>query len=239
MKLGILEKVQVTVFSSTYGSISLGRGGQKHLEKWSSAFSCTATAVCHFAKAKAPTPQGIHHPSQRGSKQMLRGFRFLFCCSGIPAAHCSGNTALFSNREDGPAYIPITQLSYGLMKIMNPGHGEGTGCGCASRGGVQVASPLCRGAKGQETCGAKGAEEKVVSPDSVFLMTCISKRKARGYRKWLSLTAPGECGKPAYLSVLSWLAGAMLNRSNGLRMGSRMQSSLRAFNQDLSFFFPY
>ena len=69
------------------------------------------------------------------------------------------------------------------MKIMNPGHAEGTGCGCASRGGVQVASPLSRGAKGQETCGAKGAEEKVVSLDSVFLMTCISKRKARGYRK--------------------------------------------------------
>lgn len=69
------------------------------------------------------------------------------------------------------------------MKIMNPGHGEGTGCGCASRASVQVASPLSRGAKGQETCGAKGAEEKVVSPDSVFLMTCISKRKARGYRK--------------------------------------------------------
>lgn len=176
---------------------------------------------------------------KEAASTMLRGFRFLFCCSGIPAAHCSGNTALFSNREDGPAYIPITQLSYGLMKIMNPGHGEGTGCGCASRDGVQVASPLCRGAKGQETCGAKGAEEKVVSPDSVFLMTCISKRKARGYRKWLSLTAPGKCGKPAYLSVLSWLAGAMLNRSNGLRMGSRMQSSLRAFNQDLSFFFPY
>lgn len=56
-------------FLALNGSISLGRGGQKHLEKWSSAFSCTATAVCHFAKAKAPTPQGIHHPSQRGSKR--------------------------------------------------------------------------------------------------------------------------------------------------------------------------
>lgn len=82
-----------------------------------------------------------------------------------------------------PKYIPTTQLSYGTMKIMNPGHGECTGCDCASRASVQVASLLSRGAKGQETCGAKGAEEKVVSPDSVFLMTCISKRKARGYRK--------------------------------------------------------
>lgn len=66
---------------------------------------------------------------------------------------------------------------------MNPRHGEGTGCGCASRTGVQVASHPSRGAKGQETCGARGAEEKVVGLDSVFLMTCTSKRKARGYRK--------------------------------------------------------
>lgn len=121
---------------------------------------------------------------------------------------------------------------------MNPGQGEGTGRGCAGRAGAQVAIPLSRGAKGQETCGARGAEEKVVSPDSVFLMTGISKRKAGGYRKRLSLTAPGERGEPPYLSLLSWLAGAMLRRSNGLRKGSRMQSPLTAFNQDPSFFSP-
>lgn len=69
------------------------------------------------------------------------------------------------------------------MKIMNPGHGEGTGCRCDPRAGVQVASPLGRGARGQETCGTPGAEEKVVSPDSAFLMTYMSKRKAGGFGK--------------------------------------------------------
>ena len=150
-------------------------------------------------------------------------FWFFFCHSRqhVPwkertEAHCGGKTALFSNPEDGfePERIPFAQLSHGAMQTTNPGPGDGAGRGCASRAGVQVASPLSRAAKGQETCGVKGAEEKVARPDSVFLMTCTSKRKAGGDRKWLSLTAPGQHGKPPCLSLLAWLAGAMLGGSN-------------------------
>lgn len=162
-------------------------------------FRHTVSSVWHFTKAKVPFPMKHLSPCPKRQWVWCRCiFFFLPYHSVITTTHHDGNTALFSSCKDAlkPSTSPSRSHLYGLMKIMNSGHGEGTGCHCANRAGVQVASPLGRGARGQETCGAPGAEEKVVSLDSVFLMTCMSMRKAGGYRKRLSLTAPGGHGKP-------------------------------------------
>lgn len=179
---------------------------------------------------------------QEATSLMLHSLWFLFYCSALRAAPCNGNNGLFSFTRVLWTRIPSHHTAI-LWADENtePWPREGTGCGCASRAGVQVARPRSRGAKGQETCGAKGAEEKVGSLDLVFLMTRISKRKAGGYRKRLSLTAPGKCGKAAYSCVISWPAGAMLCRPNGLRKGSSIQSHLTTFKRIclfLFFFFP-
>lgn len=239
----IRESANDLFFPVTHSNISLGRRRQTYWEKQSSAFSHTLQPLyAILQRPRPPSPQGIHHPAQRGNQpdatRSLVPFSLLsYPCCTLQWKHWF----LFIHKGSlNPMHSHHTAI---LRADENnePWPREGTGCGCASRAGVQVASPCSRGAKGQETCGARGAEEKVGSPDLVFLMTRKSKRKAGGYRKWLSLTAPGECGKAAHLCVFSWPAGAMLCRPNGLRKGSSIQSPLRTLDHDLSFsfFFPY
>lgn len=156
---------------------------------------------------------------------MLHGLWFLFwllssCCCSLQWKH-----GLFSSTR--AVWIPIHSHHTALLWAGDndePWPQERSGCGCARRAGVQVASPPSTGAKGQETCGATGTEEKVGSLGFVFLMTRISKRKAGGCGKWLSLTAPGKGGKAACLCVFSWPAGVMPCRPHGLRKGSKNQS---------------
>lgn len=167
---------------------------------------------------------------------MLNSLWFLFYHSALPAA-MESPLCFHSPGQFEPEHIHCHHTAILRADEHNePWPREGTGYGCASRAGVQVASPHCRRAKGQETCGARGAEEKVGSLDWVFLMTRISKRKAGGCGKRLSLSAPGKRGKAAHSCVFSCPAGAMLCGPNGLRKGSSIQSNLTTFNQDLYFF---
>ena len=81
-------------------------------------FTCTVTAVCHF-KGHGPHPHEafIVLPKEAASG-MLCGFWFLFYCWAIPAAHRSGNTALFSSRKDGlnPNTFPSHSYHTGRWK---------------------------------------------------------------------------------------------------------------------------
>lgn len=197
-------------------------------------FTHTVTSVRHFAKAKVLFP--MKHLSAYPKRQPAQ-CKVVFGPSSTTQLTWRTswwNGALFSSCKGDlkPNTSPSHSHPCGLMKIMNPGHGEGTGCRCDPRAGVQVASPLGRGARGQETCGTPGAEEKVVSPDSAFLMTCMSKRKAGGFGKWLSLSAPGWYGKPPYPSMCprAWLCCAGWGHAQWVTWAEPGRQNVKSFN---------
>lgn len=101
MGLGILEKVQMTFFLALKAASPLEED-RSIWRKGALLFHMYCHHCVPFCKGQGPHPHEafVILPIEAASA-MLRVFWFLFYCSAIPAAHRSGNTALFSNCKDG------------------------------------------------------------------------------------------------------------------------------------------